>query len=79
MITLLVISVHILIRNHRETHHKLQILTLCCKGVKKKIAFVKLGKTLTSLPVFAIGGIQIGQVGDVMEAGADGEIGRAHV
>ena len=29
-------------------------------------------RTLTSLPVFAIGGIQIGQVGDVMEAGADG-------
>jgi thiamine-phosphate pyrophosphorylase len=29
-------------------------------------------RRLTSLPVFAIGGIQIGQVGDVMEAGADG-------
>lgn len=29
-------------------------------------------RTLTSLPVFAIGGIQIGQVGDVMKAGADG-------
>ena len=29
-------------------------------------------RTLTSLPVFAIGGIQIGQVSDVMEAGADG-------
>ena len=29
-------------------------------------------RRLTSLPVFAIGGIQIGQVGDVIEAGADG-------
>lgn len=29
-------------------------------------------RRLTSLPVFAIGGIQIGQVGEVMEAGADG-------
>ncbi|MCX5722999.1 MAG: thiamine phosphate synthase [Nitrospirae bacterium] len=29
-------------------------------------------RAVTSLPIFAIGGIQIGQVGDVMEAGADG-------
>ncbi len=29
-------------------------------------------RALTSLPVFAIGGIQIGQVEDVMEAGANG-------
>ncbi len=29
-------------------------------------------RRLTSLPVFAIGGIQIEQVGDVMKAGADG-------
>lgn len=29
-------------------------------------------RTLTSLPVFAIGGIQIDQVGEVMKAGADG-------
>ena len=29
-------------------------------------------RPLTSLPIFAIGGIQIGQVRDVMEAGADG-------
>ena len=29
-------------------------------------------RKLTSLPVFAIGGIQIGQVREVMEAGADG-------
>ncbi len=29
-------------------------------------------RTLTSLPVFAIGGIQIGQVEEIMEAGADG-------
>lgn len=29
-------------------------------------------RRLTSLPVFAIGGIQIGQVWEVMEAGADG-------
>lgn len=29
-------------------------------------------RALTSLPVFAIGGIQLGQVGTVMQAGADG-------
>ena len=29
-------------------------------------------RSLTSLPVFAIGGIQIGQVGEVMRAGANG-------
>ena len=29
-------------------------------------------RTLTSLPVFAIGGIQIGQVREIMDAGADG-------
>ncbi|RPH78360.1 MAG: thiamine phosphate synthase [Nitrospiraceae bacterium] len=29
-------------------------------------------RSLTSLPVFAIGGIQVGQVRDVMRAGADG-------
>jgi thiamine-phosphate pyrophosphorylase len=29
-------------------------------------------RSLTSLPVFAIGGIQIDQVGEIVHAGADG-------
>jgi len=36
------------------------------------LAGLRAMRALTSLPVFAIGGIQIEQVGDVIQAGADG-------
>lgn len=36
------------------------------------LAGLRTMRALTSLPVFAIGGIQIDQVGDVIQAGADG-------